>query len=318
MLHHPESFRFSTDGVPESQRPTVIHELRERGICPIEPLPDQAVHVDIAKTFLPGLGIMSGTLCGVRQEGTAQTANDDLFFGVNVSGDGALVQRACEITTGAGDAFFLNVAAGAFAVVRPQRTRFVGLRVPRQAIAPLVPDLADERPRLIPRTTDSVRLLTSYLRGLLSSRMLAAPETARLLVRHIHDLIALSLGATGDAAALAEDRSVPAARLRAIKSDIVANLEDEGLTIGAVASRHGVTPRYVHRLFEREGVTYTQFVLRQRLETAYRALRDARFASWSISAIAYEVGFGDLSYFNRVFRRHYKRTPSDIKNGHAS
>ena len=29
--------------------------------------------------------------------------------------------------------------------------------------------------------------------------------------------------------------------------------------------------------------------------------------------IAYDVGFGDLSYFNRVFRRRYGATPSDIR-----
>jgi AraC-like DNA-binding protein len=33
-----------------------------------------------------------------------------------------------------------------------------------------------------------------------------------------------------------------------------------------------------------------------------------------ISSIAYDVGFGDLSYFNRVFRRQYNATPSDIRN----
>jgi AraC-like DNA-binding protein len=131
----------------------------------------------------------------------------------------------------------------------------------------------------------------------------------------VHDLIALTLGASEDATALAEERTIPAIRLRAIKSDIVANLEDERLTVGAVAARHRVTPRYVHRLFEREGITYTQFVLRQRLERAYRILRDPRFAAMSISSIAYEVGFGDLSYFNRAFRRQFQCTPSEVKNG---
>lgn len=314
MLHQPESFRFSTNGIPQHERLKTVRLLRERGICPIEPLPDRAVQVEIAKWFMPGLGILSGTVCGVRQEGTTQAAKDDLFFGVNVAGHGTLMQRGREIATGDGDAFLLNVAAGEFAVFRPQRARFIGLRVPRLAIAPLVRDLADERSRLIPGTADSVKLLTSYLGGLLSGQALAAPEIARPVVTHVHDLIALSLGATGDAAALAEDRSIPAARLRAIKSDIVANLEDEKLTIGAIAARQRVTPRYVHRLFEREGITYTQFVLRLRLERAYRILRDPRFASWSISAIAYEVGFVDLSYFNRTFRRHYDRTPSEIQN----
>jgi len=37
----------------------------------------------------------------------------------------------------------------------------------------------------------------------------------------------------------------------------------------------------------------------------------------SISSIAYDVGFGDLSYFNRAFRRRYDATPSDIRNRRA-
>jgi AraC-like DNA-binding protein len=102
--------------------------------------------------------------------------------------------------------------------------------------------------------------------------------------------------------------------VQAIKSDIVANLEDERLSVVAIAVRHGVTPRYVHRLFEREDMTYTQFMLRQRLERVYRLLRDPRLSASSISSIVYDAGFGDLSYFNRFFRRHYHCTPSDVRN----
>jgi AraC-like DNA-binding protein len=107
---------------------------------------------------------------------------------------------------------------------------------------------------------------------------------------------------------------VRAARLQAIKSDIAARLFDCSLTIAAIAARHGVTPRYLHKLFESEGTTFTQFVLWQRLDHAHRMLRDHRFATRSISSIAYDVGFGDLSYFNRTFRQQYNATPSDIRN----
>ena len=39
-------------------------------------------------------------------------------------------------------------------------------------------------------------------------------------------------------------------------------------------------------------------------------LRDPRYAATSISDIAFACGFGDLSYFNRAFRRRYGATPS--------
>ncbi|QOG17291.1 helix-turn-helix domain-containing protein [Bradyrhizobium sp. SEMIA] len=43
-------------------------------------------------------------------------------------------------------------------------------------------------------------------------------------------------------------------------------------------------------------------------------LKDPSFATRTISAIAFECGFGDISYFNRTFRRAYNATPSDIRS----
>jgi AraC-like DNA-binding protein len=44
-------------------------------------------------------------------------------------------------------------------------------------------------------------------------------------------------------------------------------------------------------------------------------LTDPRLAERTITDIASEAGFGDLSYFNRAFRRLYGETPSDTRAG---
>jgi AraC-like DNA-binding protein len=59
-----------------------------------------------------------------------------------------------------------------------------------------------------------------------------------------------------------------------------------------------------------EGTTLTDYLLAQRLARAHRMLTDPRRAAEKISTIAFDAGFGDLSYFNRVFRRQYGETPS--------
>jgi len=47
-------------------------------------------------------------------------------------------------------------------------------------------------------------------------------------------------------------------------------------------------------------------------------LSDPRFLNLTITWIAFDVGFGNLSYFNRLFRRRYGATPSDVRaNGRA-
>jgi AraC-like DNA-binding protein len=83
--------------------------------------------------------------------------------------------------------------------------------------------------------------------------------------------------------------------------------------VAIVAAQQEVTPRYVHMLFETDGVTFSEYVTTQRLTRAQRILRDSRFAHQTIAAIALSVGFGDLSYFNRTFRRRFGMTPSDAR-----
>ena len=71
--------------------------------------------------------------------------------------------------------------------------------------------------------------------------------------------------------------------------------------------------RYVHKLFENKGFTFSSFVRDQRLACAHRMLSDPRLADHTIGSIAFDVGFGDLSYFNRTFRRRYGATPGEIR-----
>ena len=75
-----------------------------------------------------------------------------------------------------------------------------------------------------------------------------------------------------------------------------------------------MTPRYIHKLFENEGLTFSAFVLAQRLSRAHRILSDPRLADRNISSVAFGVGFGDLSYFNRAFRRRFAATPTEIRH----
>jgi AraC-like DNA-binding protein len=129
----------------------------------------------------------------------------------------------------------------------------------------------------------------------------------------MHDLIAATIGATRDGRAIAEGRGIAAARLRSIMADVSANLGDGNLSVVEVARRQRITPRYVHKLFESKGLTFSSFVLSQRLSRAHRVLSDPQLGDRNISSVAFDVGFGDLSYFNRTFRRRYAATPTEIR-----
>ena len=167
----------------------------------------------------------------------------------------------------------------------------------------------------MPAGTAALQLLTRYLGSVLGGPPPPSGQLTDAIVTHMTELIELSLLAPGPGALPAHDPGVRAARLTAVKADIGRHLTDSSLGVEALAARHGITPRYLHKLFEDDAMTYSQYVLEQRLALAYRRLRSPRLAARTVSSIAHNAGFGDLSYFNRTFRRRYGITPSGARPG---
>jgi len=115
------------------------------------------------------------------------------------------------------------------------------------------------------------------------------------------------------AAGPSRGRGVRAERMQAVRAEIAENCGKPSFSIDEVAARHGVSQRHIRRLFEGTGTTFTAYAREQRLLMAHRMLSDPQYDQRAIGAIAYDAGFGDLSYFNRVFRQRFGTTPSDLR-----
>lgn len=102
--------------------------------------------------------------------------------------------------------------------------------------------------------------------------------------------------------------------LVAIKADIEIRLAQRDLSLRELAVSHGVAVRVLQKLFETEGCTFSEYLLERRLERARQLLHNATFAARSVSSIAFDVGFGDLSYFNRTFKKRFGATPRDVRS----
>jgi len=154
------SFRFPTDDLPEVARVEAVRELHERAdlpgkIEPLEPLPNCLIRVDITKHLLPGLGVMSSTLAGIRQAARSRAgasgSEDDLLLAINLSGRSIAQQDDTELKLENGDAILATPGPEGFSIVRPMPVGFMGLRVPRDTLAPLVGRLDDAPLQLIPQ-----------------------------------------------------------------------------------------------------------------------------------------------------------------------
>lgn len=100
---------------------------------------------------------------------------------------------------------------------------------------------------------------------------------------------------------------------QAIRQYIQRNLEDTNLCIASIANHVGITVRTLQLMFARTGTTPTSYILTKRLEFAASKLRKNNS---SVTDIAYESGFSDLSHFGRVFRKRYKISPRQYRLNH--
>lgn len=309
--------RYSYDDLPERDRAAVWWEVVGRKVFRAEcqPLAEGPFRAEITHRALPGLGLVTVRSSGQRFVRTRELIAEgkDQFL-LSITGTGAVVaaQRGREVEVREGDATLISYA-DRLTLVRPLAGTSRSLLVPYATLAPLVTHIEDAVIRPILGKTEGLRLLIGYLDLLEQDDLLASAESRQLVVSHIHDLVALAVGATRDAAAFAEARGLRAARLHAIKTDIVENIGHADLTIDALARRHRLHPRYIQRLFEATGTTFSEFLVGQRLARAHRMLLDVRHRDKNISAIAFGCGFGDLSYFNRSFRRRFGTSPSVLR-----
>jgi AraC-like DNA-binding protein len=119
----------------------------------------------------------------------------------------------------------------------------------------------------------------------------------------------LLAGTLSEAAAGEGDSAADAQRLQ-ILSYVRAHLMDPDLSHSKVAAAHHMAPRTLHRLFEHEPCTVTDYIRSLRLEAVYRDLRDPLLANRSIAAVAARWCFPDQAHFTRAFRARFGTTPA--------
>jgi AraC-like DNA-binding protein len=310
--------RVSTDEFPENKRLSMWREIYGRAIfnTDIEPIGDTPFHAEAVLTALPDLTISSGWRSPahfhVTREHASKGSKDAIFIVILDHGHAEVTQFARMQRTGVGSAI----------VVMPDHPwsgslltegGFTTLALPRATMSALVPGLSSVAGTLLPGANAAMRLLKRYLDLVKADDALDGDAIARCVSTHILDLATLALGARGDAAEIAKLRGAKAARLAAIRSDVMANLSRGNLSTDMLAANHGISPRYIRRLFEEQGLSFSSFVLGERLAKARRMLADRRYRHLTIAQIAFEAGFGDISYFNRVFRRRFGATPSEFR-----
>lgn len=94
---------------------------------------------------------------------------------------------------------------------------------------------------------------------------------------------------------------------------IDARLGEPDLGPRSIAAAHFISVRYLHKLFQRRGLTVAGYIRHTRLEQCRRSLADPRCRTLSVAQIARQWGMADLPSFSRRFRAEFDESPREYR-----
>lgn len=162
----------------------------------------------------------------------------------------------------------------------------------------------------LPQGSPGASLLNSFIRGMAPDFLAGALRNGEALTEALIGLVVSALDTEKSAV---DACSLRDAQLLLVKQYIDRHLGDPELTPGAIAEANRISLRYLHCLFEPEGTTVLQYVIRERLQRCRRELANPLMAARTITDIAFSWGFQSSTHFSRRFRDAFGMSPNEYR-----
>ncbi|MGY4382033.1 AraC-like DNA-binding protein [Bradyrhizobium sp. i1.3.6] len=266
--------QLSFDGDPNGQAYERWREQFCRQVADVDfvPIGEGRVHRTISPAILPRLRLSAsfGTPMSFVSLGT----NDELVITMspNSALSGAMGRRPLEVA--AGDVTIGDPSIKGAHITQTTHGNFQTALLPRKALLRACPNAEDLIAQSIPGANPITSMFLRYYDLAHTYADKLAPAELDAVSQHLFDLSVLMIGARGDVAEQARMRGLAAARLETLKSDILAQLDNPALSLTVLSAAHRISPRTIQLMFEQAGITYSGFVLEQRLLRAERLLRN--------------------------------------------
>ena len=187
--------------------------------------------------------------------------------------------------------------------------RLISIHVRHALIAPRLGSAPPVHTCKLPESV--ARLFGALLGGLaaqLESMQDPDPHALEPVESVILECLASALAAVKPQAAsnLSTSRAIVFAR---ICHRIQARLAEPDLSLSAIAKDEHVSDRYLRKLFEDSGHSFSSYLRHSRLQRCHADLQNPAYDQLSVSDICYRWGFNDPSYFSQAFRERFGVSP---------
>jgi AraC-like DNA-binding protein len=309
---------FTYAGLPEGQDYEAWREEFCRRFCQLDAETATAERIECTVEISQVGSLSFGTAYGssgsfLRTRSLLSDGHDDLVLLTAIKGDALAVQRGSSIELRPSDMCLTSLDHIGESRLS-EGGRYTALRMPRRDLMAMSKNIEDKIARPLEGSAALRHIIGEYYALCARTGSALDLTSQHTMARQMMELVALRVETVGGDPPRTFGSDSRAARLQLIQSHVLASLHDCGLTIVSVAHGARSSPKQIQRLFQQTDSTFSEFVLEQRLLAAHRRL-SAPGARWEkVSTIALDAGFGDLSYFNRSFRKRFGITPSDLRH----
>lgn len=190
--------------------------------------------------------------------------------------------------------------------------RFLLLRIPAAELRGRLVSIEDHVSRRFKPNVQMTRLLAGMVENVAELFIESPPPNPQALATEVVSFVALTIGSE-DRGAATDVRNSRYHLRRRIVDFIESHLGDSSLSPKKIAASSRISLSYLYSLFTDNETTVSQFVQTKRLQRAYEILVADPKGHRTVSEVAYEVGFKNVSHFSRCFSRHFKVAPRDAR-----
>ncbi|MCJ2182316.1 acetamidase/formamidase family protein [Novosphingobium sp. 1949] len=307
--------RITTNVYPKEQRREAWRFALKRLSLTLDEADEATLYGELIQ-FKASTGISFTRVTGTAQTWTIDFREQPQSYWVAMLLDGSATMRDAkqelrladgELICGQGDAAVQLSFAG------DNRTLIV--HVPHSELSARLKTPVGAAPRKIATDTGTARVFAGMLRSLADTINDINTDQARPVELAFPEFLVTSLLDNAPPKALGGAAGMRAALLERIFQTIEIRLSDPDLNYQQVAAEHGISPRYLQKLFESINDSFGHYVKVRRLERCRLDLRSPLHVQKSISDILFEWGFNDSASFSRAFREQYGISPREYRKG---
>jgi AraC-like DNA-binding protein len=308
----------STRHAPARDRFAFWHDAVCRAVLSVSVEPEAAAstffgHIEARRSGRASFAAFRSTPHTIQRSKQQAGAldNDGYLLSLQLSGEAWMTQGERRMRLAPGELGILD-GARPFSIHFPQSVDRMVAVIPRRMLEARAPEVARDGAAKLALPPPVSLLLRDTLRILASSQADLDDPTALRLCDNVCNLLASATGPEGIRREVTSAVSGLARRRNAVERLIGTNAVKGPFGPGDAAAKLGISVRSVHKALEGTGHSFGSLVLQVRLEACRTALGDPADTR-SISAIALDYGFSEISHFNHAFRRLFGEAPGRFR-----